>query len=142
MKSRRKVFLAIVLAAALASGVAQAQQGLQWITEQLNSGKYKLSKYERNGAYHCSVVEKEVIDTDFANGYALIIFAHAAPRFFRQKELSSELLRKLRGIKLKQFYSVLCIHSAFRDDWQDRYDENGTVTDRLLNVEKVWNLAS
>ncbi len=142
MKNRLKFFLAIVLAATLAGTVTEAQQALQWITNQLDSGNYKLSEYERNGAYYCSTIEEKVIDTRFENGYALIIFAHAAPRFFQQKELSSELLKKLRGIALEQFYSILCIHSAFRDDWQDRYDADGTVTDKLLNIEKVRNVGS
>ncbi len=142
MKTRRKFFLAIFLAAISIGGVARAQQGLQWITHQVDSGNYNLSAYERNGAYYCSSVGQKVIDTSFENGYALIVFAEAAPLSFLQKELSSQLLRKLKDIELGQFYSILCIHSFFRDDWQDRYDANGSVSDKLLDVEKVPELVS
>ncbi len=142
MKSRRNFFLATVLAATLTSGVAQAQQDLRWITNQVDSGNYNLSEYERNGAYYCSSVDQKVIDTSFENGYALIVFAQAAPLFFQQRELSPQLLRKLKDIEPGQYYSVLCIHSFFRDDWQDRYDAEGTVTDKLLNVEKIPSLVS
>lgn len=142
MKTRRQFFLAIFFAAISIGGVAQAQEGLQWITSQVDNGNYNLSEYERNGAYYCSTVGQKVIDTSFEDGYVLIIFAQAAPLFFRQKELSSQLLRKVKAIELGQFYSILCIHSFFRDDWQDRYDADGSVTDQLLNVEKVPELVS
>ncbi len=142
MKTRRKFFLAIFFAAISIGSVAQAQQGLQWITSQVDNGNYNLSEYERNGAYYCSSVGQKVIDTSLENGYVQIIFAQAAPLFFRQKELSSQLLRKVKAIELGQFYSTLCIHSFFRDDWQDRYDADGSVTDKLLNVEKVPELVS
>ncbi len=142
MKNRRKFFLAIILAATSAAGVAEAEEGLQWITTQLDTGNYMLSEYERNGAYYCSTVEDKVIDTQFDGGYALIIFAEAAPLFFQQKELSSELLKKVKSIELGQHYGVLCIHSFFRDDWQNRYDADGMVTDRLLNVEKIRDSGS
>jgi hypothetical protein len=59
-----------------------------------------------------------------------------APRFFLQKEISPDLLIKLQAIALDQFYNVLCVHSFFRDDWQNRYDEDHTVSDRLLNIKK------
>ena len=103
----------------------------RWITRELANGSYRLSEYEENGLYYCSSAEQKVVDTKFENGYALIIFEHVAPRFFLQKEISPNLLIKLQAID--QFYNVLCVHSFFRDDWQKRYDEDHTVSDRLLN---------
>jgi len=54
-----------------------------------------------------------IIDTQFENGYVLIIFEHAAPLFFLEKEIAPDLLGKVRAIEMEQFYSVLCIHSFF-----------------------------
>jgi hypothetical protein len=135
MRSSFRSFLFIV---ALAAGLseAQAQEIRHWITRELDAGDYKLSSYEQNGVYYCSMGEEKIIDTQFENGYVLIIFEHAAPRFFLEKEISPHLLTKLRAIELGQFYSILCIHSFFRDDWQERYDEEHTVNDKLLNIKK------
>ena len=82
-------------------------------------------------------IEKIAASTQFENGYVLIIFEHAAPRFFLEKEIAPDLLGKLRAIEIEQFYSVLCIHSFFRDDWQERYDAEHTVSNRLLNIRET-----
>lgn len=126
----------IVFVAGLTLSEAQAQQVHRWITREVASGSYKLSEYEENGLYYCSSAEQKIVDTRFENGYALIVFEHAAPRFFLQREISPDLLAKLRAIELEQFYNTLCVHSFFRDDWQNRYDEDHTVSDRLLNIKK------
>ena len=137
MRNSSRYFLClIVFGAGLTLSDAQAQQVHRWITGELANGSYQLSEYEENGLYYCSSAEQKVVDTRFENGYALIVFEHAAPRFFLQREISPDLLAKLRAIELEQFYNVLCIHSFFRDDWQKRYDEDHTVSDRLLNIKK------
>ena len=137
MSINSKWFLGVVaFVAGMTFSEARAQQVHQWITKELANGSYKLSEYEENGLYYCSSAEQKVVDTRFENGYALIVFEHAAPRFFLQREISPDLLAKLRAIELEQFYNVLCIHSFFRDDWQKRYDEDHTVSDRLLNIKK------
>ena len=137
MRISARYFLCLVaLIAALTLGEAQAQQVHRWIEKELATGSYKLSEYEENGLYYCSSAEQKIVDTRFENGYALIVFEHAAPRFFLQREISPDLLAKLRAIELEQFYNTLCIHSFFRDDWQKRYDEDHTVSDRLLNIKK------
>ncbi|MGE5060394.1 MAG: hypothetical protein ACM3N3_14240 [Betaproteobacteria bacterium] len=137
MRISARYFLCLVaLIAALTLGEAQAQQVHRWIEKELASGSYKLSEYEENGLYYCSSAEQKIVDTRFENGYALIVFEHAAPRFFLQREISPDLLAKLRAIELEQFYNTLCIHSFFRDDWQKLYDEDHTVSDRLLNIKK------
>ncbi len=137
MRSSFRSFLFVVaLIAPIVVSEAQAQQVHQWITRELATGNYKLSSHEENGLYYCSSAEQKIVDTQFENGYVLIVFEHAAPRFFLQREISLDLLRKLRAIELEQFYSVLCIHSFFRNDWQNRYDEDHTVSDRLLNINK------
>jgi len=137
MSINSKWFLGVVaFVAGMTFSEARAQQVHQWITKELANGSYKLSEYEENGLYYCSSAEQKIVDTRFENGYALIIFEHAAPRFFLQREISPDLLAKLRAIELEQFYNVLCIHSFFRDDWQKRYDEDHTVSDRLLNIKK------
>ena len=124
------------IVAGLTLSEAQAQQVHRWITRELANGSYKLSEYEENGLYYCSSAEQRIVETRFENGYVLIIFEQAAPRFFLQREISPDLLAKLRVIELEQFYNTLCIHSFFRDDWQKRYDEDHTVSDRLLNIKK------
>lgn len=137
MRISARYFLCLVaLIAALTLGEAQAQQVHRWIEKELASGSYKLSEYEENGLYYCSSAEQKIVETRFENGYALIVFEHAAPRFFLQREISPDLLAKLRAIELEQFYNTLCIHSFFRDDWQKLYDEDHTVSDRLLNIKK------
>jgi len=137
MRNSSRYFLCLVVfVAGLTLSDAQAQQVHRWITGELANGSYQLSEYEENGLYYCSSAEQKIVDTGFENGYALIVFEHAAPRFFLQREISPDLLAKLRAIELEQFYNVLCIHSFFRDDWQKRYDEDHTVSDRLLNIKK------
>ena len=132
----RRFLSAVAFIACATWGEAQAQHVHQWITKELATGSYKLSEYENNGLYYCSSADQKIVDTKFENGYALIIFEQAAPRFFLQREISPDLLAKLRAIELEQFYNTLCIHSFFRDDWQKRYDEDHTVSDRLLNIMK------
>jgi hypothetical protein len=137
MRNSSRYFLCLVVfVAGLTLSDAQAQQVHRWITGELANGSYTLSEYEENGLYYCSSAEQKIVDTKFENGYALIIFEHAAPRFFLQKEIAPDLLKKLQAIELDQFYNVLCVHSFFRDDWQNRYDEDHTVSDRLLNIKK------
>jgi hypothetical protein len=140
MRNSSTYFLCLVVfVAGLTLSDAQAQQVHRWITGELANGSYTLSEYEENGLYYCSSAEQKIVDTKFENGYALIIFEHAAPRFFLQKEIAPDLLKKLQAIELDQFYNVLCVHSFFRDDWQSRYDEDHTVSDRLLNIKKQEN---
>lgn len=130
-------FLFIV--ALLAIGVpskAKAEPGGEWVSRELAMRDYKISAYEQDGVYYCSVTGEKIIETQFKDGYALIIFEREAPRFFMEKELSPDLLTKLKAIELGQFYTVLCIHSSFRDDWQQRYDAEHAVSDRLLNIRK------
>lgn len=134
--SSRYFLCLVVFVAGLTLSEAQAQQVHQWIARELANGSYKLSEYEENGLYYCSSAEQKIVDTRFENGYVLIIFEHAAPRFFLQKEISPDLLKKLQAVELDQFYDVLCVHSFFRDDWQKRYDDDHTVSDRLLNIKK------
>jgi len=136
MRSSVGVFLAVVLVLTnIALSEAQAQETRQWITRELDARDYKLSAYEQNGLYYCSSRD-QIVDTQFENGYVLLIFEHAAPRFFLEKEIVPDLVGKLRAIEVGQFYSILCIHSFFRDDWQERYDAEHTVSDRLLNIRK------
>jgi hypothetical protein len=138
MKSSFRSFLSVLaLVAGIALSEAQAQQTHQWITRELDARDYKLSSYEQNGVYYCSIADQKIIDTQFENGYVLIIFEHAAPRFFLEKEIAPDLLGKLRAIEIGEFYSVLCIHSFFRDDWQERYDAEHTVNARFLNIRKT-----
>jgi hypothetical protein len=137
MKNMLRSFLyAVACVAGIALGEVQAQQRHHWITKELGAGRYKLSTYEENGVYYCSVGDGKIIDMQFENGYVLIIFERDAPRFFLETELSPDLVRKLRAVELGQFYSLLCVHSFFRDDWQARYDADHTVNDRLLNIIK------
>ncbi len=137
MKRRLSSFLFFVALATIGSpSKAKAEQGIEWISKELAARDYKMSSYEENGVYYCSTPNQKIIDTEFKDGYVLIIFEHEAPRFFMEKELSPELLTKLKAIEAGQFYSVLCIHSFFRDDWQERYDAEHKVSDRLLNITK------
>ena len=140
MRSSFTSFL-LILALGSSGGMAEAQQDSypdfsQWITRELETRNYRLSLYERDGLRYCSVGDQKIIETQFENGYVLIILERGAPVFFLEKEISPDLLRKLRAVELGQFYSVLCVHSFFRDDWQERYDAERTVSDRLLNIRR------
>ncbi|MGN6733111.1 MAG: hypothetical protein ACTHMB_14250 [Candidatus Binatia bacterium] len=115
----RSLLFFIASVAGIGSSEAQAQQVHRWITRELANGSYRLSEYEENGLYYCSSAEQKIVDTKFENGYAL-----------------PDLLKKLQAIELDQFYNVLCVHSFFRDDWQNRYDEDRSVSDRLLDIKK------
>lgn len=138
MRNSFRSFLSVVaLVAGIALSEAQAQERHLWITRELEAGNYKLSSYEQNGLYYCSSLDQKIVGTQFENGYVLIIFERDAPRFFKEKEIVPGLLAKLRAIEIGQFYNVLCIHSFFRDDWQERYNAERTVSDRLLNIRKT-----
>jgi hypothetical protein len=141
MKTITRAFLcAVAYIAAIAFGEVRAQYAPQWITKDLDAGRYKLSAYEENGVYYCSVRDARIIDMRFENGYAQIIFEHDAPHFFQDKEISPNLLKKLRTVEIGQSYNLLCVHSFFRDDWQARYDAEHTVNDRLLNITKTQRI--
>jgi hypothetical protein len=141
MKTITRTFLcAVASIAAIAFGEVRAQYAPQWISKDLDAGRYKLSAYEENGVYYCSVGDARIIDMRFENGYAQIMFEHDPPRFFQDKEISPNLLKKLRTVGIGQFYNLLCVHSFFRDDWQARYDTEHTVNDRLLNITKTQRI--
>ena len=89
MKTIPRAFLcAVACIAAIAFGEVRAQYAPQWITKDLDAGRYKLSAYEENGVYYCSVGDARIIDMRFENGYSLIIFERDAPRFFQEGDFS------------------------------------------------------
>ncbi|HEX7230590.1 MAG TPA: hypothetical protein VF452_09365, partial [Candidatus Binatia bacterium] len=77
--------------------------------ERIGQRKLYVSEYEENGLCYCSTAEQKIVDTQFENGYVLIVFEHAAPRFSLQREISLDFSMKLQAIELEQFYNVLCI---------------------------------
>ena len=107
---------------------------VQWISKKSEASGYNLSPYEQKGAYHCSIREQEIVGIQIDDGFVLIIFRRGGPISFLKKEISVELLRKLNNVNVGHFYSVLCLHSFFRDDWQEVYDKQGKVNHRLLNI--------
>lgn len=108
--------------------------GQHWIEQQLRTGQYELSQSEEEGLYFCSVRGGEVIEVEFERGFVTIVFASAAPRFFKQTEVSKGLLGRLATVRANQLLNVLCVHSFYRDDWQARYDENLSVNHKLLDI--------
>ena len=99
MRSTVRLFLyVVVVVAKIALSEAQAQETRHWITRELDAQDYKLSAYEQNGLYYCSSRD-QIVDTQFENGYVLLIFEHAVPRFFLEKEIAPDLLGKLRVIE-------------------------------------------
>jgi hypothetical protein len=109
-------------------------RGEHWIEQQLRTGQYDLSQSEEDGLYSCSVREGKVIEIEFERGFVTVIFDDAAPRFFKQTEISGTVLRKLTSVRKNQLLKVLCVHSFYRDDWQARYDENLSVNHKLLDI--------
>ena len=69
----------VVCLVGIVFGEAQAQWNYipQWITKELNAGRYKLSTYEESGMNYCRVGEAKIIDMEFKDEYVLIIFEHA-----------------------------------------------------------------
>jgi hypothetical protein len=105
-----------------------------WVEHELRQGKHKLSPSEREGVYRCSLSREKVIEVQFDRGFVSLIFDSAAPVFFKESEISSELLQKLRSLQIAEFCAVLCVHSSFRDDWQTRYDSGEKVNHQLLDI--------
>lgn len=94
-----------------------------WIDRQVRKGKYKLSASEEEGLYFCSVRNGKVLEVELERGFVTVIFHSDAPRFFRQSEISQEMLVKLASVTTNQTLDLLCVHSFYRDDWQARYDK-------------------
>ena len=138
-RAPRRIFLMVSLMllniAVPFGGHGSAEPTAQhWVEQHLRTGQYKLSQSENDGLYFCSVREEKVIEVEFKRGFVTIIFDSAAPRFFKQTEISEELLRRLTSVSANQLLNVLCVHSFYRDDWQARYDEDLAVNHRLLDI--------
>ena len=137
---KRQAFLSLavsVLCLAIqgaAPAFAEKDSGGQWIERELQDGKYSLSEDERDAVPRCSIYRQNVVEVAFEPKFVTIIFDAWAPIFFRQSEISSDLLQKLRAMKVPGSYSVLCVHSFYRDDWQKQYDLYGAVNHKLLNI--------
>jgi hypothetical protein len=112
------------------------------VTKELIKKDYKLSSHERHGAYFCSVKESPIATIEFREGFVVISFSQDGPVGFVEREIPKDLVQKVRHIEPGKFYKVLCVHSAFRDDWQQRYDANREVYHRLLDIEGIekWGL--
>ena len=41
----------------------------------------------------------------------------------------------MKAVEVGQFYTVLCMHSSFLDDWQQRYDAEHSVTRRFTRLD-------
>jgi hypothetical protein len=108
-----------------------------WIDRQVRKGNYKLSLSEAEGLYACSVREGKVLEVELEPGFVTVIFHSDPPRFFRQSELSREMLAKLSSVNENQTVDLLCVHSFYRDDWQARYDEDRTINHKLLDIVGV-----
>jgi hypothetical protein len=104
MRNSSRYFLClIVFGAGLTLSDAQAQQVHRWITGELANGSYTLSDYEENGLYCCSSAEQKIVDTKFENGYALIIFEHAALAFSCKKRSHRICLKNCKPLSLTNF---------------------------------------
>lgn len=116
----------------------QGQTGEEhWIDKRLREQKYSLSAAEKEGLYFCSLREVEVFDVEFHKGFATVTLHSSAPRSFKLTEVAAPLLAKLTGLMTGQPINLLCVHSFHRGDWQARYDEDGTVHHRLVDVEVI-----
>src|SRR3989338_4130477 len=83
-----------------------------------HSNEYNLSDYEQRGLYLCST--EGTVDVVAKRGdFYMIIFLDAGPISLLRNELSEKLKRKVENIPLGKRTQVLCIHPAFRDDWQE-----------------------
>jgi hypothetical protein len=134
--------IALLVAVAISISVPawhslQAETDEHWVTKELKKKDYKLSSHEKHGAYFCSVKESPIAGVEFREGFVIISFSQDGPLGFVEQEMPDHLVQKLRYIEPGKFYSVLCVHSAFRDDWQQRYDANKNVYHKLLNIERV-----
>jgi hypothetical protein len=115
----------------------QADTDEHWVTNELKKKDYKLSSHEKQGVYFCSVKEGPIATIEFRDGFVVISFSQDGPLSFVEQEIPKHLLQKLRYLEPGKFYRVLCVHSAFRDDWQQRYDANRQVYHTLLNIERI-----
>jgi hypothetical protein len=134
--------IALLVAVAISISVPawqnlQAEIDEHWVTKELRKKDYKLSPHEKHGAYFCSVKESPIAGVEFREGFVVISFPQDGPLGFVEQEIPRHLVQELRYIEPSKFYRVLCVHSAFRDDWQQRYDANRHVYHRLLNIERL-----
>ena len=92
-----------------------------------------LSESENIGLYYCSV-KGRVVDIVISEKHKAIsiTFKYSGPV---NVEISSEAREKLAQIQLDRVYKVFCIHSFFRDDWQEVYDRDKQVWGKFLEIE-------
>lgn len=108
-----------------------------WIEKRLRQHDYSLSAAEKEGLYFCSLREVKVLNVEIDKGFATVISYSSAPRFFKLTEVAAPLMAKLLGVVTGQTINLLCVHSFFRDDWQARYDEEGTVHHKLVDLDVI-----
>lgn len=131
------------------AGNLGAQTGLRewgWITRELKEGAYELSSFEKSGTYLCSIYSTTIIGISRGDGLVMLTFQPNAPMTVRKNELSVELLnqieeineyieeQKAAGLAPTKRYRILCVHPAFRRDWQDMRDRDGFVYPRILRL--------
>lgn len=93
----------------------------------------ELSDYEKRGRYFCST--EGMVDAVAKEGdFYMIIFLEVGPVTFVKRELSPELKNKVERLVLGKKVKVLCVHPAFRDDWQEVYDRDKHVWPKLIDI--------
>lgn len=93
----------------------------------------ELSDYERRGLYFCST--EGTVDVVVKEGnFYMIIFREVVPAVFVKKEVLPEFKAKIESLRPGQQIKVVCIHRAFRDDWQEVYDRDREVWPKLIDI--------
>ena len=96
---------------------------------------YNLSDYEGRGLYFCSTegTLDAVADKD---GFYMLIFLEVGPITFKKRELLPELKNKIESLILGEKAKIACVHPAFRDDWQEVYDQDKHVWPKLIDLSQ------
>lgn len=101
----------------------------------------ELSDYEKQGLHFCST-EGAVDEVAIEGNFYTIIFRDAAPAVFVQSELGPDLKVKTENLVSGAKIKVVCVHQAFRDDWQEIYDRDKRVWPKLVDIitdlNQVW----
>lgn len=131
------------------AGSLGAQTGLRgwdWVTRELKEGAYELNSFEKSGTYLCSIYNTTIVGVSRGDGLVMFTLQPDAPMTVRENELSEELRNQIEeideyikeqeadGLAPTKRYRILCVHPAFRRDWQDMRDRDGFVYPRILRL--------
>ncbi|QQG45591.1 MAG: hypothetical protein HYW89_01550 [Candidatus Sungiibacteriota bacterium] len=156
----------VLLFVTVSFGYAAFHEDHHWVRKEISSGDFPLSENEKQGVYNCSI-ESPVREIRYDAGTGtFMVIAEKATLIFLEKELSADLRDELFYLQNELVYErylipfhdpddqsppkqpfvirvyatvkILCVHPAFRGNWQGVYDRDGVVYPLLLLFEPIY----